>query len=126
MRFFVIPFLLSVLMAAVPAQAQEDTKFLSPTEAYKAALLPLNEARAQQNDLTERISLHLVLVWAWRPVTASHFRRMYPLSQLTPKNYNDQRKAAGWALVLVGGITTIPLALGVIGKKSGEEISRAA
>jgi hypothetical protein len=53
MRFFVIPFLLSVLIAAVPAQAQDDTKFLSPSEAYKAALLPLNAARAQQNDLTE-------------------------------------------------------------------------
>lgn len=48
-----IPFLLSVLIAAVPAQAQEDTKFLSPSEAYKAALLPLKAARAQQNDLTE-------------------------------------------------------------------------
>jgi uncharacterized membrane protein YqgA involved in biofilm formation len=30
---------------------------------------------------------------------------------------NDQRKAAGLALTLVGGLTTIPLALGVIGKK---------
>ena len=29
---------------------------------------------------------------------------------------NDQRKAAGVALALVGGLTTIPLALGVIGK----------
>ena len=38
---------------------------------------------------------------------------------------NDQRKAAGWALVLVGGLTTIPLALSVIGKKSGEEIKQA-
>ena len=38
---------------------------------------------------------------------------------------NDQRKAAGWALVLVGGLTTIPLALSVIGKKSGEEIRQA-
>ena len=28
----------------------------------------------------------------------------------------DQRKAAGLALALVGGLTTIPLALGVIGK----------
>jgi hypothetical protein len=53
MRFLVVPFLLSVLMAAVPAHAQEDTKSLSPSEAYKAALLPLNAARAQQNDLTE-------------------------------------------------------------------------
>lgn len=31
---------------------------------------------------------------------------------------NDQRKAAGLALALVGGLTTFPLALGVIGKKS--------
>ncbi len=31
-------------------------------------------------------------------------------SRLNP----DQRKAAGLALVLVGGLTTIPLALGVI------------
>jgi hypothetical protein len=31
---------------------------------------------------------------------------------------NDQRKAAGLALALVGGLTTIPLALGVVGKKS--------
>ena len=30
---------------------------------------------------------------------------------------NDQRKAAGLTLTLVGGLTTIPLALGVIGKK---------
>lgn len=30
---------------------------------------------------------------------------------------NDQRKAAGLALALVGGLTTIPLALGVIGRK---------
>ena len=30
----------------------------------------------------------------------------------------EQRKAAGIALALVGGLTTIPLALGVIGQKS--------
>jgi len=36
---------------------------------------------------------------------------------------NDQRKAAGLALALVGGLTTIPLALGVIGKKSSVEMS---
>jgi len=30
----------------------------------------------------------------------------------------DQRNAAGLALALVGGLTTIPLALRVIGKKS--------
>jgi hypothetical protein len=31
---------------------------------------------------------------------------------------NDQRKAAGWALVLVGGLTTIPLAMDVLSKKN--------
>ena len=31
---------------------------------------------------------------------------------------NDQRKAAGLALALVGGLTTIPLALGVMGKRA--------
>jgi len=39
---------------------------------------------------------------------------------------NDQRKAAGLALTLIGGLTTIPLALGVIGKKSTQEIKQAA
>jgi hypothetical protein len=41
---------------------------------------------------------------------------------------DDQRKAAGLALALVGGLTTIPLAIGVIGKKSpsGREISAVA
>ena len=29
----------------------------------------------------------------------------------------DQRKAVGWTLVLVGAITTIPLAIGLFGKK---------
>ena len=37
---------------------------------------------------------------------------------ISGKLNNDQRKAAGLALALVGGLTTIPLALGVIGKKS--------
>lgn len=36
---------------------------------------------------------------------------------LSTRLSNDQRKAAGLALALVGGITTIPLAIGVIGKK---------
>ena len=34
---------------------------------------------------------------------------------------NDQRKAAGLSLALVGGLTTIPLALGVIGKHQGSQ-----
>lgn len=31
----------------------------------------------------------------------------------------DQRKAAGLSLALVGGLTTIPLALGVMGRQRG-------
>jgi hypothetical protein len=31
---------------------------------------------------------------------------------------NDQRGAAGLALAVVGGLSTIPLAIGVIGKKA--------
>jgi len=37
---------------------------------------------------------------------------------ISGKLNDDQRKAAGLALALVGGLTTIPLALDVIGKKS--------
>ena len=37
---------------------------------------------------------------------------------LSSRLNNDQRKAAGWALVLVGGLTTIPLAMGVLSKKN--------
>ncbi|MGE5110892.1 MAG: hypothetical protein ACM3JB_08565 [Acidobacteriaceae bacterium] len=32
----------------------------------------------------------------------------------------DQRKAAGIALAVVGGATTVPLAMGVIGRKTTE------
>jgi hypothetical protein len=39
---------------------------------------------------------------------------------------DDQRKAAGFALALVGGLTTIPLAIGVIGKAGAAELKRAA
>jgi hypothetical protein len=34
---------------------------------------------------------------------------------------DDQRKAAGWALVFVGAITTIPLAMDVLGKGNAGE-----
>ena len=36
---------------------------------------------------------------------------------LSTRLNNDQRKAAGLALALVGGLTTIPLALGVFGRQ---------
>jgi len=36
---------------------------------------------------------------------------------LSTKLSKDQCRAAGWALALVGGLTTIPLALGVFSKK---------
>jgi hypothetical protein len=47
---------------------------------------------------------------------------------LSSRLSRDQRKAAGLALALVGGLTTIPLVLGVVGKKSSTttEIRSAA
>jgi hypothetical protein len=47
---------------------------------------------------------------------------------VSTKLNNDQRKAAGLALALFGGFTTIPLALSVMGKKSARptEIRPAA
>jgi len=41
---------------------------------------------------------------------------------------NDQRKAAGVALALFGGLTTIPIAIGVAGKsrRADAEFGRAA
>ena len=46
---------------------------------------------------------------------------------ISGKLNSDQRKAAGLTLALVGGLTTIPLAIGVIGKRSaGTEIRPAA
>jgi hypothetical protein len=37
----------------------------------------------------------------------------------------DQRKAAGLALALIGGLTTVPLFMEVLGKKSGNQDIRA-
>jgi len=45
---------------------------------------------------------------------------------LSSRLNNDQRKAAGLALVLIGGLAAIPLALRVIGKQSAQEIKQAA
>ena len=47
---------------------------------------------------------------------------------LSSKLNKDQRRAAGWTLVAVGAITTIPLAMNIFGKKGqrSENILRAA
>ena len=47
---------------------------------------------------------------------------------LSSKLNKDQRRAAGWTLVAVGAITTIPLAMNIFGKKRqrSENILRAA
>ena len=39
---------------------------------------------------------------------------------------NNQRKSIGWTLALIGGLTTIPIAMGVIGQKGEERIRRVA
>ncbi len=44
---------------------------------------------------------------------------------ISDKLSGDQRKGAGWALVAIGVLTTIPLAIGVLGKSQIAEGSRA-
>src|SRR5260370_40925791 len=39
---------------------------------------------------------------------------------LSSRLNDDQRKAAGLSLALIGALTTIPLAIGIIGKQSEE------
>lgn len=39
----------------------------------------------------------------------------------SPKFEDDQRKSAGWALVLVGALTTIPLVMDMVIKKDADE-----
>ena len=34
----------------------------------------------------------------------------------------EQRRAVGWTLFLVGAVTTVPLALNVLGKRSGRRL----
>ena len=38
----------------------------------------------------------------------------------------EQRRAAGLSLALVGGLTTIPLAMGIIGRRASGDESRLA
>ena len=38
---------------------------------------------------------------------------------------DDQRKAVGWTLLLVGAISTIPLAINVLGRSNSGDTSRA-
>lgn len=47
-------FVCALVLISVPClPAQENSKPLTPSEAYKAALLPVTEARSQANDLTD-------------------------------------------------------------------------
>jgi uncharacterized membrane protein YqgA involved in biofilm formation len=45
---------------------------------------------------------------------------------LSSRLSKDQRKAAGLALTLVGALTTIPLAMNLIGRKSEDGLKRVA
>lgn len=45
---------------------------------------------------------------------------------LSTRLNNDQRKAAGLALALVGGLTTIPLAWTIVGQGRDEGIRKVA
>lgn len=44
---------------------------------------------------------------------------------LSSKLNKDQRRAAGWALVAVGAVTTVPLVMNVFGKVNDEKRSEA-
>ena len=44
---------------------------------------------------------------------------------LSSKLNKDQRRAAGWALVAVGAVTTVPLVMNVFGKVNDEKRSPA-
>ena len=41
---------------------------------------------------------------------------------LTDRLNPEQRRAVGWTLFLVGAATTVPLALNVLGKRSGRRL----
>ena len=45
---------------------------------------------------------------------------------LSSRLNDDQRKAAGFALALVGALTTIPLAIGALSRTGREDLKRAA
>lgn len=45
---------------------------------------------------------------------------------LSDRLSDDQRKAAGLALAIVGGLTTIPLAMNIMAKKSSAELRSVA
>jgi hypothetical protein len=49
----VLVFILSIALAGRIALAQASPPALSPSEAYKAALVPFNAAKAQPDDLTD-------------------------------------------------------------------------
>ena len=41
---------------------------------------------------------------------------------LTDRLNPEQRRAVGWTLFLVGAVSTVPLALNVLGKRSGRRL----
>jgi len=45
---------------------------------------------------------------------------------ISGKLSDDQRRGAGLALALVGALTTIPLALGILGRKNEQQAVEAA
>ena len=80
--------------------------------------------KAENNMLERKLTLaELMLIAGTRVALGAGIGLL-----LSTKLNNDQRKAAGLALTLIGGLTTIPLALNVIGKKgmTATEITPAA
>jgi hypothetical protein len=70
--------------------------------------------RKAENDMIERkLTLAEIMLIAGTRVALGVGIGLLLSSKLT----NDQRKATGVALTLVGGLTTVPLAMNLIGKK---------
>jgi hypothetical protein len=66
-----------------------------------------------RNDRTEVTIAEIIVIAGTRVALGAGIGLL-----LAGKLNKDQRQAAGVALALVGGLTTIPLALGVVGKKT--------
>ena len=69
--------------------------------------------KAENNMLERKLTLAEIMLIAGTRVALGAGIGLLLSSRLN----NDQRKAAGVALTLIGGLTTVPLALNVIGKR---------
>jgi len=87
---------------------------------------PLNDARGEKVGIMMESKLNMaeiMLIAGTRMALGAGIGLL-----LSTRMNNDQRKAAGLSLALMGGLTTVPLIMNVMSKKSAEraEIRPAA